>query len=699
MKLIPFTNRNTILLLLFITLCNDSFSQKERNIWYFGDFAGLDFNSGIPVALTNSNMSTYDNCASVADCNGALLFYSNGVNVWNKNHAIMPNGSGLLGNTSGGNSAFSVKQPGVNSFYYLFTIDFGAGPNGLRYSIIDIDLQGGLGDVTSTKNKILVNPSTEKITAIVHSNKSDIWIITHPWNSNSFYSFLLTDSGLDTVPQISTIGSMHSGSISNSSGQISASQSGNKIVCAIYDLQQYELFDFNKTTGVLSNLITFSDYPRAWGTEFSPDGTKLYISQWTYSDIIQFDISSGVQSTILSSEITIGTVTGPNSLYKAGYLQVGPDGKIYIAKYESDYLGVIVSPNNSGITSNFIDNGVFLSNKKSLAGLPSFLSSSSSPIFFSLSPLTPSICSGDTVTLTASGATYYSWSPSTGLNATSGDTVIAYPDFTTNYKVVGTNSAGCSDSVEVTVTVQPSPNSAFNYTISCKTVEFINSDSLTKLFLWNFGDGDTSFISNPQHLYADTGNYSVMLVTKSTNCGNDTSYQNITISPPIKAQFSYSVDTCASIVNFINLSPDVNTFLWEFGDNSNSTIKNPSHPYTVSGNYSVNFIVNSGTECADSIQHTIAIGADWLNSTIFIPNAFTPNGDGVNDKFEILQNYSCGQYTFFIFNRWGQLLITLTDLTQPWEGKLNGNVIPEGVYVYLLRSVQNVKTGTLTVIR
>ena len=152
-------------------------------------------------------------------------------------------------------------------------------------------------------------------------------------------------------------------------------------------------------------------------------------------------------------------------------------------------------------------------------------------------------------------------------------------------------------------------------------------------------------------------------------------------------------------MNFINLSPSANTFFWKFGDNSISNLKNPSHQYTVSGNYSINLIVNSGTECADSIQHNIPIDKDWLNSTITIPNIFTPNGDGINDKFEILSNNICNKYNIKIFNRWGQLLIDITDFTYPWDGKLNGSVIPEGVYIYVIQGEKNVKTGTLTVLR
>jgi hypothetical protein len=123
---------NTVFLLVILLLCFSkiAFSQKEGNIWYFGGKAGISFNSGSPVALTNSAMFQYDGCATISDSNGNLLFYSNGVDVWNKNHTIMDNGNGLLGGYASTQSCVAVKKPKSDSIYYLFTVDDVAGPNG-----------------------------------------------------------------------------------------------------------------------------------------------------------------------------------------------------------------------------------------------------------------------------------------------------------------------------------------------------------------------------------------------------------------------------------------------------------------------------------------------------------------------------------------------------------------------------------------
>jgi hypothetical protein len=125
-------------LLLFV-LCLPllGLAQKEGNIWYFGQNAGLDFNSGSPVALTDGMLNSIEGCASICDANGDLLFYTDGMTVYNKNHGVMPNGTGLLGNSSSTQSAIIVKKPMSNNLYYIFTVDGISGnAGGLNYSVV-----------------------------------------------------------------------------------------------------------------------------------------------------------------------------------------------------------------------------------------------------------------------------------------------------------------------------------------------------------------------------------------------------------------------------------------------------------------------------------------------------------------------------------------------------------------------------------
>src|SRR4030095_11618045 len=167
---------STILFVTIIFHSTTCFAQHESDIWYFGSNAGIDFNSGSPVNLTNGQLSTIEGCASISDTAGNLLFYTDGITVWNKNHLVMSMGTGLHGGISSSQSAIIVTQPGNDSLYYIFTTGE-MGAYGLEYSIVNINMQGGFGEVI-VKNIVLVNNTNEKVTATKHSNGNDIWIIT-----------------------------------------------------------------------------------------------------------------------------------------------------------------------------------------------------------------------------------------------------------------------------------------------------------------------------------------------------------------------------------------------------------------------------------------------------------------------------------------------------------------------------------------
>src|SRR5688572_19536349 len=147
----------SLLVLLFSFLVIAGVSQNETKQWYFGGQAGWDFN-GPPTILTNGMMNPWEGCASIADpTTGTLLFYTDGITVWNKMHAVMANGTGLMGNSSSTQSGVIVRRPGSTNIYYIFTVDAQAAPNGLRYSTVDLSLAAGNGSVT-VKNTPLQTP-------------------------------------------------------------------------------------------------------------------------------------------------------------------------------------------------------------------------------------------------------------------------------------------------------------------------------------------------------------------------------------------------------------------------------------------------------------------------------------------------------------------------------------------------------------
>ena len=186
------------LLIIIIVLFIFNVTQNEANIWYFGENAGLDFNSGSPVALLDGQLNTLEGCSTISDTNGNLLFYSDGVTVWNRNHGVMLNGTGLNGHESSTHSALVVPKPNDPNIYYIFTVDQPfVGANGIQYSEVDMTLDSGLGGITANKNIILHTPTTEKLTAIKKSGGTGFWVLSHKLNSNEFIAYEVTASGVN----------------------------------------------------------------------------------------------------------------------------------------------------------------------------------------------------------------------------------------------------------------------------------------------------------------------------------------------------------------------------------------------------------------------------------------------------------------------------------------------------------------------
>lgn len=181
-------------------------AQGGNFIWYFGYNAGIDFNTTPPTALYDGQLFTNEGCATLTDTQGNLLVYTDGVTVYNRLHQQMPNGFGLWGHSSSAQSAIIIPKPGSNSLYYIFTTENVEFPSLKRfsYSIVDMNLQNGLGDVIN-KNNLLHQPVAEFMNAVKHSNGIDYWITVHEEQSNNFITYLLTSSGVNPVSYTTSI--------------------------------------------------------------------------------------------------------------------------------------------------------------------------------------------------------------------------------------------------------------------------------------------------------------------------------------------------------------------------------------------------------------------------------------------------------------------------------------------------------------
>ncbi|MBU2926704.1 T9SS type B sorting domain-containing protein [Winogradskyella psychrotolerans] len=431
-----------IYLLILVLISSVGFSQNEANIWYFGNHAGLDFNSGSPVALTDGQLNTIEGCASIADENGNLLFYTNGINVWDKTHQIMPNGSGLNGNESSTNAAIIVPKPSNSNIYYIFTLDERGYANGLQYSEVDMSLNGGNGDVTATKNVLLETPVTEKITAVKVSGEDAFWVIAHRWNSSDFISYKVTSAGINTTPIVSSVGSYLGGFSTNAIGGIKVSPDGTKLAVANLGLWEAQLFDFNSTTGVVSNPFTILEFDwesAPYGIEFSPNSNLLYVSV-KIKGIYQFNLV-GSQTDILNSETRVGPLNISNSS-----LQLATDGKIYLALFGGAYLDIIDSPNTAGVGCNYISDGVFLNGNTSENGLPPFVQS-----FFNVGILVNNVCYGEATQFNSNISQAYDtlvWDFGDGNTSTEENPIHTYAS-SGDYEVSLSVTSGSESSIDI----------------------------------------------------------------------------------------------------------------------------------------------------------------------------------------------------------------------------------------------------------
>lgn len=508
----------TILLLsaLHVSFCN---AQKQAWKWYFGYNAAIDFSSGTPVPLFNSAMNQWEGCSSIADSTGELLFYTDGLKAWNKNHTQMPNGFGMLGDATSTQSALIVPKPGSTSIYYIFVT------NGYdaHYSEVDMSLQGGLGDVTATKNILLTNNSAEKLAGVLQSNGIDFWVCIHENSNAKFQAYSVTSSGVNGTPVISTTGNSLNGNI----GQLQFSPSGNKAAMAtLNDLNfsPIHVFDFDATTGVFSFdfALPFTSVNQTYGVEFSPSQNLLCTTGGdpSYYSVHQWNLAAGSLADIIASDIVIGTTTG-----YAGSLQSGPDSKIYVAQENYNYVGVINNPDSIGVACDFVGLGVDLSPKNMGLGLPNFIASFFSSQALFLSATDTLVCQKFCLSFfdqSINNPTEWQWFFEGGIPSSSTDqnpSNICYNlPGTFDVMLVTTNAFG-KDTLLMPdyITVNPTP---LFPSITQNGYVLTSSPSFT--YQWQLNSADISGATNQSYTVVQTGTYTV-IVGDSNGCVNSAS--------------------------------------------------------------------------------------------------------------------------------------------------------------------------------
>lgn len=731
-----------VLLLLLANSSLATYAQREASHWAFGGFGGVDFTCSTPQ-LTATPFDGLEGGATISSASGELLMITNGDVVWDRDFHVMPHGRGLGGacpgfgsTSSSSQSALIVPHPGKASTYYIFTTDCAEDlfAGGLRYSVVDMSLNGGKGDVIMSNVSLRAN-TAEKIAAVLKPNGRDLWVVTHGINNNEFYAFSVNSSGINPTPVVSAVGQMHPGG----RGYLKFSPDGRRLAanCFQYtesDGIQTELFTFDIATGSVTADFILPTGHANYSASFSPNGKILYTScAWACSNgyVEQFNLDAGTPQQIVDQRYTIEALT-------FGGLQLGIDGRLYCLTskaWDEDYLGMITKPNEVGAAC------------------------AAAPYYIRLN------C---------------------GMNAAYG-----LPNFIESYfQTPVTLPVACQPVREDLIETFD-----FKATANCITHEvrfdnlstvFDTGDGLSQpIFYWifDFGDGEqySSDLSSVVHVYKAPGRYNVTLSVFSyyAFCPLRTLTYAVDITPPLSPGFT-ATQECGSLqMNFANTTsaPDTTAWQWKFGDNSpdNAQEKNPSHRYDTAGTYTVSLapkgcdwiaykmpvtvynplpkgphIGNDTLLCktdtvklkvANSIQgdflwsdnsterylNVVTAGKYWMQLTqgncisgdtvnidiydctvcdVFIPNVITPNNDEKNDSFRV--GVACNHYGFRmdIYNRWGSKLYSTE--SPSWDGSVDGEQLSVGTYYYIVqysfmgphsRVITERKKGWLSVLR
>ncbi len=642
---------NLYLSILLIFLVSTARSQSnEGAIWYFGATAGLTWctlqTNGDPTPLMDGLLTTNEGVATIATAACELVFYTDGITVWAADHSIMPNtlstsvGGSLNGDPSSTQSGVIVPQPLNPDVYYLFAVGANLSTDGLSYSRVDMTLNGGLGDIDpAVKNVQLFTPSTEKITAVSHNNGLDIWVITHEYGNSVFRTYKVTAGGFNPAfSVVSSIGAPHVGGSDYTRGYLKAAPSGTKIVVAVEGGDFYELFDFNNSTGELTDNVYLSNgYAACYGVEFSPDETYLYASERWGTPLRQFDITLP-NANIQGSQIqiaTLGTAYG-------GSLQLAVDSKIYLARSSTKYLGRINDPLANGAGTNYVDQGILLgpdvaSARQSREGLPTFITSFFVPADFTFDTQ----CDRDTVWFyipNPQGLDMAYWNfnyPTTNAGwhmASAEDTVFfIYPQGGVYEVQLITDRDGVLDTTQHTVyySQYPDPNLGPNQTLCTNetiSYDFSFNDDFAIDGIADYSwtaqiGGNTYYDSSPTYLINKPGTYTLSIYVDSI-CGSMSDqitvvYNNVEANLGVDINSGLCQGNSVQTLDATYSNPNFGVTYYEWSTFSISPTINVSQ----NGCYSVTLTLD---ECED--RDTICVHFDTPLVSPLGPNQYLCNG-------------------------------------------------------------------------
>ena len=715
----------------------------------FADQHSYNFTSGTPsyVAGTAVSNPNTEGVSAISDGSGNILFYSDAESVYDANNNPMPNGNGTInGYISATNACLITKIPGDCDRYYLFTIQepvLGTYQLELRYSVIDMSLNGGLGDVVAAQNNVLMYTAsdiTEKMISVQKGLTEDYWIIVRKTLSDEFLSFEVSSAGINNTPVVSLVSSntysyTPAPAVTPSYGWLAASPFNDAII-ETSGFTNSCLYDFDNLTGVLSNQEVLINNPYSSSTvltillgngcAFSPDGQIIYMS--VFDGIInsafmyRFDRSGG-SGTVAA---TLQTLAIP-SIYAT--MQARNDGMIYFNMGNEPGLSVITDPNNFSAPNILFNNYMFPSGLADISLANDFKVWAEQILPTNIAGDDTTLCTEGPVDLGCSscdsiGASYF-WEPAA---------MVIHPNNKT------TQTIGLSASQTFMVHVMYCGD-----TISTDTMDVtinnasVGTDTQEECEEFTWIDGNT---------YTESNNTATFVIPNAVGC-DSTITLNLTINAlttldagsnqtvcegtdvTLTATGAAAYDWEDGIQNGVAFSAELgsNTYTVEgtdangCEDEQSVTITGTPYPELIfevtdpacqgessgnivavasNGTAPYSFVWNNGMLQAENngvgagtyevtvtddneceTQGSVVV-IDPTEPCFFIPGGLSPNGDGTNETWSIggLSQYPEAKVS--VFNRWGQQVYTGDYSTAAWDGTSNGNDLPTADYYYIL---------------
>ncbi|MGA0560480.1 PKD domain-containing protein [Larkinella sp. VNQ87] len=678
--------------------------QQQGAKWYFGNNAGLDFSGGSPTALDDGKLNTIEGSSSISNTKGELLFYTEGITIYDKNGNPMKplnpaDTAQLQGSQNSTQSALIVPQPTCRGCEYLYRVYTTSEINGqqiLSVSVVDMRYNQGTGAIVE-KNTLVDTTTTERLASVRNDRDTTYWVISHDYGNNKFQVYHVTKAGVEG-PEEYALGMPHDTTTEGEGymkiGPADTTGNGNRPLAVVVPgppTNYVELFTFNDSTGVMTagpRIDVGPAPPKAYGVEFSPDGSKLYVTlqgdSAHASQILIYDISNPDPAAIEASKTVLDSTQGK----EYGALQIGSDGRIYVAIKDSPTLGVIENPNDELLApATFDPNGVDLGGNTSQLGLPNMVTNfnepSSSPGFSYADT-----CAGSPTQFTATPMCpplkdNYTWNwgdSSAPFSTTATQATHTYNEpgtYSVSLRIVTLRSDGsvCKDTVitqDVTIVRTPDPIELGPDVSECKNTHTLDAKVEASTYIWlrngqvlrGFNERTLTVTTPGRPGYNGITPGRFIVIAANGGCFQSDTI-NVTLRTP--PNFTLGPDTTVCLNGSITLTARGNawtSFQWSNGSTERTTT------VAQAGTYSVIVRDANGCENTDTIA-VVALPKPAVTAFMTPPSGCTTTdgsirlsvgsatvqryewsqgGQPIGDTTALLQGIRDGEYTVRIIS-------------------------------------------------